>query len=167
LQTSEQEDCKQKLLVGLIRRIARDETYIVLDEHLENFEHKKRLDGDLKSKRGLSFLDSEPAVKPISEPRRAHKRVYRRKTRQEIASRCRMLAAEIRRRGPEVARQHENETGFRCHTDTLSLTGKQAVHGKGRSPTAFSAAPGKALDLSMLPSTHSWKESYGRLARDE
>jgi hypothetical protein len=95
LQTSEQEDSKHKLLVSLIRRIARDETYIVLDEHLENFEHKKRLDRDLKSKRGLSFLDGEPAVKPISEAIKGGEHKHHRLSTDEIFSRCLRLSKQL------------------------------------------------------------------------
>ena len=40
-----EEDTKEDLpdqLLSLIRKIARDEAYEVLDEHLEDYEHKER-----------------------------------------------------------------------------------------------------------------------------
>jgi len=36
------EDSKRKRLLRLIRRIAREEIYVVLDEHLDNYEHKEK-----------------------------------------------------------------------------------------------------------------------------
>lgn len=90
---------------------------------------------------------TQAAVKPISEPKRAHKRVCRRKkTRQEIATRCRMLAREIRGRSLEAGWQHADEKGFVYHNETRPPTpGEQAVSERTGS--------GKALDFSMLPST--------------
>jgi hypothetical protein len=95
LQTSEQEDSKHKLLVSLIRRIARDETYIVLDEHLENFDHKKRLDRDLESERGLTFLDDEPVVKPIFESIKGGEHKHHRLSTGEIFSHCLRLSKQL------------------------------------------------------------------------
>jgi len=39
-ETDEEEIGKQ--LISLIRRIAREEAYEVIDEHLEDYEHKER-----------------------------------------------------------------------------------------------------------------------------
>lgn len=36
------EDSKHKWLVRLIRRLAREEAYAVLDEHLDDYEHREK-----------------------------------------------------------------------------------------------------------------------------
>jgi len=44
------------------------------------------------------WCEPQPVVKPIFEPKRVHKRVYRKKTGEEIFTACVKLAREIRRR---------------------------------------------------------------------
>ena len=39
---TDKDDEVRKQLVSLIRRIARDEAYEVIDEHLEDYEHNER-----------------------------------------------------------------------------------------------------------------------------
>lgn len=41
------EEMSREKLVALIRRIAREEAYVALDEHITDFEHKERPPEDL------------------------------------------------------------------------------------------------------------------------
>ena len=41
------EEMSREKLVALIRRIAREEAYVALDEHIEEYEHKERPPEDL------------------------------------------------------------------------------------------------------------------------
>ena len=53
------EDSKRKCLLRLIRRIAREEIYVVLDEHLDNYWHKEKPAEDFEAEIGAENPDGE------------------------------------------------------------------------------------------------------------
>ena len=49
-------------LVELIRRIAKEEAYEVIDEHLDEYEHKEKPQEDFETETGADKPDGEQGV---------------------------------------------------------------------------------------------------------